>query len=155
MAILNGRPRTATAIVVEDARCLVIDAKTLETMISKSPEIALRLIKKLAKRLDSADEIIQILLNPDPQARVMLGAEAPRRGVRRGDADRRAPPRSRRPSSRARSGIDVRGRHDVLARLGRLRIAGEDEAGTRSWSPTSGGCSSSWSSSRCPRRFSG
>src|ERR1700733_4933201 len=73
MAILNGKPRTATAIVLEDARVLVIDAKTLETMISKNPEIALRLIKKLARRLDSADEMIQILLNPDPRARVMLG----------------------------------------------------------------------------------
>ncbi len=73
MAILNGKPRTATAVVLEDARVLVIDAKTLETMISKNPEIAMRLIKKLARRLDAADEMIQILLNPDPRARVMLG----------------------------------------------------------------------------------
>src|SRR5271170_4855788 len=73
MAILNGKPRTATAVVLEDAKCLVIDGKTLEAMITKSPEIAMRLVKKLAGRLDSADELIQILLNPDPRARVMLG----------------------------------------------------------------------------------
>src|SRR5215472_8252106 len=72
MAILNEKPRTATATVIEDAKCLVIGARTLETMIAKNTEIALRLIKKLAKRLDSADEFIQLLLNPDPQARVML-----------------------------------------------------------------------------------
>ena len=48
MAILNGKPRTATATVVEATRCLVIDAKTLESMVARSTEIALRLIKKLA-----------------------------------------------------------------------------------------------------------
>src|SRR6266567_7373913 len=73
MAILNGKPRTATAVVLEDARVLVIDGKTLETMIAKNTEIAMRLIKKLARRLDSADEMIEILLNPDPRARVLLG----------------------------------------------------------------------------------
>ena len=48
MAILNGKPRTATATMVEAARCLVIDAKTLESMVARNAEIALRLIKKLA-----------------------------------------------------------------------------------------------------------
>jgi len=64
MAILNGKPRNATAVVLEDARCLVIDARTLESMVQKNPEIAMRLIKKLARRLDGADELIQILMNP-------------------------------------------------------------------------------------------
>src|SRR5580700_728999 len=73
MAILNGKPRTASAIVLEDAKCLVIDAATLEQMIANSAEIALRLVKKLARRLDAADEMIQILLNPDPKARVLHG----------------------------------------------------------------------------------
>jgi CRP-like cAMP-binding protein len=73
MAILNDKPRTATATVVEDATVLVIDGKTLEKMIAHNSEIALRLIKKLAIRLDAADEFVQILLNPDPEARVMLG----------------------------------------------------------------------------------
>jgi len=73
MAILNGKPRSATATVTEDARCLVLDKKTLEMMIAKNTEIAMRLIKKLAARLDAADTLVQILLNPDPQARVLLG----------------------------------------------------------------------------------
>src|ERR1700689_206470 len=73
MAILNGKPRTATAVVLEDAKCLVIDAATLEQMIANSAEIALRLVKRLARRLDAADEMIQILLNPDPKARVLHG----------------------------------------------------------------------------------
>ena len=72
MAILNGKPRTATATVVEPTRCLVIEARTLEQMVARNAEIALRLIKKLAKRLDSADTLVEILMHQDPKARVML-----------------------------------------------------------------------------------
>jgi CRP/FNR family transcriptional regulator, cyclic AMP receptor protein len=128
MAILNGRPRTATALVLEDAKCLVIDAATLEQMIATNTEITLRLVKKLARRLDSADEMIQMLLSPDPQARVLLalkrhadafGDETPH-GVRlhgsAGDVAREV-------------GIDVAQVRDVLSRLSRMRIAAEDETG--------------------------
>ena len=72
MALLNGKPRSATATVVERARCLVIDSRTLEEMVARNAEIALRLIKKLAMRLDSADSLIEILLHRDPKARVLL-----------------------------------------------------------------------------------
>ena len=82
MAILNGKPRTATATVVGAGQCLIISAKTLEAMVAKNTEIALRLIKKLAKRLDSADTLIEILMHQDPRVRVMLGALALRRDVR-------------------------------------------------------------------------
>jgi CRP/FNR family cyclic AMP-dependent transcriptional regulator len=128
MAILNGRPRSATALVLEDARCLVIGAATLEQMLSANTEIALRLVKKLARRLDSADEMIQMLLNPDPQARVLLalrrhaesfGDETPQ-GVRlHGSAADVA----------REGGVDAAQVRDVLLRLSRMRIASEDEAG--------------------------
>src|SRR5687768_11643231 len=48
LAILNSKPRTATATAVEPTRCLLIEAKTLEAMVTKNAEISLRLIKKLA-----------------------------------------------------------------------------------------------------------
>jgi CRP/FNR family cyclic AMP-dependent transcriptional regulator len=73
MAILNGKPRTATAVVLEPTRCLEIEARTLESMIAKNAEIAIRLVKKLAKRLDSADTLIEILMHRDPRARFILG----------------------------------------------------------------------------------
>lgn len=73
MAILNNKPRSATATVTEGPmRCLVIDAQTLSSMVTKNSEIALRLIKKLAKRLDSADALVEILMHRDPKARVLL-----------------------------------------------------------------------------------
>ncbi|MFW6052258.1 MAG: Crp/Fnr family transcriptional regulator [Myxococcota bacterium] len=73
MAILNNKPRTGTAEVVEDARVLVIDGRTFEHMVLSNTEIAVRLIKKLARRLDSADALIDVLLRRDHRARVVLG----------------------------------------------------------------------------------
>jgi CRP-like cAMP-binding protein len=133
MAILNSKPRTASAIVLEDAKCLVIDGKTLETMIMKSPEIALRLVKKLAKRLDSADALVQILLNPDPRARVLLGLK------RHAEANGEATPTGVKvhvsPADLAHEvGIAEEDVHDVLGHLRRVRIASEErtDSGTHS-----------------------
>lgn len=71
MAILNNKPRTATATVLEDAQLLVIDPKTFEAMIKANTEIAVRMIKKLAKRLDDANEQIETLLLRDTNSRVV------------------------------------------------------------------------------------
>ena len=73
MAILNDKPRTATADVIENARLLVLDAKTFEAMVVGNTEIAVRLIRKLARRLDGANALIEILLEQDPRVRVILG----------------------------------------------------------------------------------
>jgi CRP-like cAMP-binding protein len=71
MAILNNKPRSATATVVEEAQLLVIDPKTFEAMIKTNTEIAVRMIKKLAKRLDDANEQIETLLLRDANSRVV------------------------------------------------------------------------------------
>src|SRR5262252_2757853 len=71
MAILNGRPRSATAVVRLDARLLVIEGKTFEAMLRARPEIALRIIKALATRLESANQHVELLLLPTPNHRVV------------------------------------------------------------------------------------
>jgi CRP/FNR family transcriptional regulator, cyclic AMP receptor protein len=125
MAILNGKPRTATATVVENTRCLVIEAKTLESMVARNAEIALRLIKKLAKRLDSADTLIEILMHRDPKARVMLAlsrhadafGEPTYDGIRiRTSAEEIA----------REVGVELTVATDVMTRLKRLRLASEE-----------------------------
>ncbi len=121
MAILNGKPRTATATVVEDARCLVFDGATLETMITKNPEIALRLIKKLSSRLDAADALVQILLNPDPQARVLLALQ--RHAETFGQpTDEGIRVHVSAEDLALQVGVPVKQVEDVLGRLRRLRI---------------------------------
>lgn len=129
MAILNGKPRTATATVVEPTRCLLIDARTLETMVAKNSEIALRLIKKLARRLDSADTLIEILMHTDPKARVMLAlarhAEAFGEPVADGV-------RIRATAADVAQEVSVleSTAQEVMARLRRLRLVREDTTGT-------------------------
>ncbi len=71
MSILNNKPRSAGAVVNEDAKLLVIDPKTFEAMIRGNVEIAVRLIKKLSDRLQEADEQIENLLLRDPNSRVV------------------------------------------------------------------------------------
>jgi CRP-like cAMP-binding protein len=71
MSILNQRPRSATATCAEASKVLVIDAKTFEAMIRGNAEIALRMIKKLADRLQETNEQIETLLFSDASLRVV------------------------------------------------------------------------------------
>jgi CRP/FNR family transcriptional regulator, cyclic AMP receptor protein len=71
MAILNARPRSATAVVQVDSRLVVIEGKTFEAMLRARPEIALRIIKALALRLEGANQQVELLLLPTPNHRVV------------------------------------------------------------------------------------
>jgi CRP/FNR family cyclic AMP-dependent transcriptional regulator len=71
MAILNNKPRSATATVLEESKVLVIDPKTFESMIKNNTEIAVRMIKKLAARLQEADDQIEGLMIKDANSRVV------------------------------------------------------------------------------------
>jgi CRP/FNR family transcriptional regulator, cyclic AMP receptor protein len=128
LAILNGKPRTATAVVVEPTRCLLIDSRTLEHMVSTNAEISMRLIKKLAKRLDSADTLIEVLMHHDPKARVMLAlsryAEAFGEPVAAGVRIRMTPR-----LIADEVAVDPQIAEEVMARLTRLKLASEDEHG--------------------------
>jgi CRP/FNR family cyclic AMP-dependent transcriptional regulator len=73
MAILNAKPRTATATAETESRVLVLGARTFEQMVVGNTEIAVRLIQRLARRLDAANELIEVLMHRDPKARVILG----------------------------------------------------------------------------------
>jgi CRP/FNR family cyclic AMP-dependent transcriptional regulator len=86
MSILNNKPRSATATVADTARLLVIDPKTFDTMLRANAEVAVRMIKKLADRLQAADEHIENLLHRDAASRVVhwLMQEAARAGTEEG-----------------------------------------------------------------------
>lgn len=128
LAILNDKPRVATATVVSDARCLVIEAKTLESMVTRSGEIAMRLIKKLAKRIDAADSLIELLMHRDPKARIMLALAR--------HADAFGEPTEGGIKIRTSSeelardvGVDSTVAAEVMTRLRRLRLATESSDG--------------------------
>jgi CRP-like cAMP-binding protein len=127
MAILNNKPRSATATVLDDATCLVIDGRTLQTMIASNAEIAVRLIKKLASRLDAADALVEILMHPDPRARVMLALKrhAETFGEQTGDGIRLNVTAG---ALAQEVGANVEQVLAVLTRLEKLGIAVQDDA---------------------------
>jgi CRP-like cAMP-binding protein len=71
MAIVNDRPRSATAVVRRQARLLVIDGQTFEAMLRGKTEIAVRMIKTMASRLERANQQIELLLLRDANHRVV------------------------------------------------------------------------------------
>ena len=71
MSTLNNKPRSASAVVVESAKLLVVEPKMFESMIRNNVEIAIRIIKMLAKRLQDADHQIENLLLKDANSRVV------------------------------------------------------------------------------------
>lgn len=71
MAILNDKPRSATAEVVEDSEMLVIDRTTFDSLLRSNVEIAIRFIKRLADRLREADEQMEALMIRDNTSRLV------------------------------------------------------------------------------------
>ncbi|MCW5828982.1 MAG: Crp/Fnr family transcriptional regulator [Deltaproteobacteria bacterium] len=82
MSILLNKPRSAKAVVLTDSKLLVIEPKTFEAMLKGNAEIAIRLIKILADRLQEADEQIENLLLRDDSSRVVhfLTRQADKKG---------------------------------------------------------------------------
>ena len=87
MSIINNKPRSATATIEEPAKLLVIEPRTFENMLRSSPEIAVRMIKKLAGRLQESDDQIENLLLKDHNSRVVhyLAAIATKQGKQAND----------------------------------------------------------------------
>jgi CRP/FNR family transcriptional regulator, cyclic AMP receptor protein len=71
MAILNDKPRSATAETLGECEMLVIDRKTFEALIRGNTEIAVRFIKRLADRLREANEQMEALMIKDNTSRLV------------------------------------------------------------------------------------
>lgn len=62
MSLLEGLPRTATAITVEDSELIVINGAIFDQMIKSNIEIAVRMLRKLSMRLRETTEQLDSLL---------------------------------------------------------------------------------------------
>jgi CRP/FNR family cyclic AMP-dependent transcriptional regulator len=56
LSVIDGHPRTASAVTEEPTRCLAISTWDAERLIEQRPDIALSLLRQLAGRLRAADE---------------------------------------------------------------------------------------------------
>ena len=71
MAILNDKPRSASAETVEVSEMLVIDRKTFDTLLRSNVEIAIRFIKRLADRLRETNDQMEALMIKDNTSRLV------------------------------------------------------------------------------------
>ena len=71
MAIILKEPRTATATCSVDSEILIIDAQGFDTMVRKSPDMSLRMIKSIADRLKASNEMIAILSHMNVNDRII------------------------------------------------------------------------------------
>lgn len=64
MALLEELPRTATVRALTDVRLLRINGATFDQMLQDNPEIAVRMMRKLSRRLRETDERLEEALGP-------------------------------------------------------------------------------------------
>jgi len=62
MALLEGLNRSATVEALADSKILVINPEAFETLLKNNPEIALKMLKKMASRLRNLDEHLETAL---------------------------------------------------------------------------------------------
>jgi len=83
MAILEDLPRTASAVAVTAAKVLMINGSTFDQMLRTTPEIAVRMMRKLSRRLRETDRLLhEALGSPGPAPIVeMPSLQTPKDGV--------------------------------------------------------------------------
>src|SRR5208337_2498115 len=72
MAIVNRIQRTATVTAIDDVELLVFDREGLQNMIARNTRIALTIIDKLCRRLQTANLKIQHLVKKDAEGLIAL-----------------------------------------------------------------------------------
>src|SRR3954465_13183697 len=85
MSVLEDLPRAATARAATDVRLLQINGSTFDQLLQGNPEIAVRMMRKLSRRLRETDEMIKSLLGTKitsremPRPDIQVPAEGPER----------------------------------------------------------------------------
>jgi CRP/FNR family transcriptional regulator, cyclic AMP receptor protein len=73
MALLDERPRSATAIAVKKTKVLAVDGPTFESMILANGKFALKIIKVLAARIRRSNDQVSDLIETMPKERIARG----------------------------------------------------------------------------------
>jgi pSer/pThr/pTyr-binding forkhead associated (FHA) protein len=78
MAILEDLPRTATARAQSSVKLLLINGSTFDQMLRSNPEIAVRMMRKLSRRLRETDRLLREALGKSgPQPVVEMPPVSP------------------------------------------------------------------------------
>lgn len=131
MALIDGRPRSATAVAARRSRLAAVDAAAFESMILSNGKFALKIIKVLSERIRSSNERVEDLLETDRRERITraMADFARRSGERIHDGSYKIRAGELRAWINARVGVPL---EEVDAAVARL-LKGE----TVAWAPSS------------------
>ena len=73
MALLDERPRSASAIAAKKTKVLAVDGPTFESMILANGKFALKIIKVLAARIRRSNDQVSDLIETMPKERIARG----------------------------------------------------------------------------------
>jgi CRP/FNR family transcriptional regulator, cyclic AMP receptor protein len=73
MALLDDRPRSASAIAVRKTKVLAVDGPTFESMILANGKFALKIIKVLSARVRRSNDQVSELIETMPKERIARG----------------------------------------------------------------------------------
>ncbi len=65
MSILEDLPRTASVRAIADCKLVEINGSTFDQMLRKNPEIAVRMMRKLSRRLRETDAMLRSVLGAE------------------------------------------------------------------------------------------
>ena len=70
MALIDDKPRSATAVAVKRTNVLAVDGPTFEAMVLSNGKFALKIIKVLAERIRRSNEQVSDLIETMPRERI-------------------------------------------------------------------------------------
>lgn len=70
-ALLQGTPRTATAVALSDVLVLALDPDTFGALMQGSVQVAMRLVQQLVRRLRDAEDQMENMMLRDNQSKVV------------------------------------------------------------------------------------
>lgn len=76
MAIIENKPRTATAVAKSQTTLIRLDTEAFYSMVENSSDFAVKMIKTLSGRLRKADLLIEYLLGSNDEKQIVIGMAA-------------------------------------------------------------------------------
>lgn len=73
MAVIEKKPRSATAIATRQSRLLSMDEGLFFSMIEKNPDFAVKIVRVLSERVRRSNSLIQALASTNREALVFSG----------------------------------------------------------------------------------
>lgn len=73
MTLIDGRPRSATAVAAMESKLLVVDRPAFEALILTNGKFALKIIKVLSERIRTSNDMVSDLIETLPKERIQRG----------------------------------------------------------------------------------